>query len=464
MTQPQTMTVEQTEILARANELESPIADPPNLTSNAPCGLDPAVRAGTQLGLSLENMKTYLAAGVTERGRLATSMRNAAKAYGDVDEEAATTMNNDGGTISSETIGDSGTSAQGLQDTQSVGSSGAGYMDVKVAAGKIEEPDQAVSMANLADAWANYNLTLQQSVQRFRAFSNWTGDAATAVKQSMDQQKEWLLYMAKLSNSVAQQARFMADLQNYAYKTHPRLADVTFVEQKYKAATDDASKNEYLNLYMQYQKTSEDVQGQYTSKALLDPINPPDPPAAVKINPPPPPQTQGLIPQQIISAVAGGQGGSPPSMPSMPSSGGSGSGGSGAPSGGGAALTGAHGAAAHAPGGAGGSMKPMSVGGLGGGAAPAMPLAPAADGAADPSSVRPAAAGDAGAAGRGGAAAGGAMGGGGGGMPMGGHGQGAGGSKTKGSQQDDEALYTEDRAWTEAVIGNRRRQDSKEGK
>src|SRR5271170_6078927 len=105
MTQPQTMTVEQTEILARANELESPIADPPNLTSNAPCGLDPAVRAGTQLGLSLENMKTHLAAGATERGRLATSMRNAAEAYGDVDEEAATTMNNDGGTISAETIG-----------------------------------------------------------------------------------------------------------------------------------------------------------------------------------------------------------------------------------------------------------------------------------------------------------------------------------------------------------------------
>ncbi len=38
------------------------------------------------------------------------------------------------------------------------------------------------------------------------------------------------------------------------------------------------------------------------------------------------------------------------------------------------------------------------------------------------------------------------------------------GAKSKGSQQEDEALYTEDRAWTEAVIGNRRRQDSKESK
>ncbi|BCI92531.1 hypothetical protein NIIDMKKI_77370 [Mycobacterium kansasii] len=56
------------------------------------------------------------------------------------------------------------------------------------------------------------------------------------------------------------------------------------------------------------------------------------------------------------------------------------------------------------------------------------------------------------------------MGGGGMGMPMGAHGQGQGSSKSKGAQQDDEALYTEDRAWTEAVIGNRRRQDSKESK
>jgi hypothetical protein len=56
------------------------------------------------------------------------------------------------------------------------------------------------------------------------------------------------------------------------------------------------------------------------------------------------------------------------------------------------------------------------------------------------------------------------MGAGGGGMPMGGAHGAQGGSKSKGSQQDDEALYTEDRAWTEAVIGNRRRQDSKESK
>jgi hypothetical protein len=79
-------------------------------------------------------------------------------------------------------------------------------------------------------------------------------------------------------------------------------------------------------------------------------------------------------------------------------------------------------------------------------------------------SMRPAGAGDVGGLGQGGAGKSGGAGGGGMGMPMGGHGQGGGGSKSKGAQQDDEALYTEDRAWTEAVIGQRRRQDSKESK
>ena len=44
-------------------------------------------------------------------------------------------------------------------------------------------------------------------------------------------------------------------------------------------------------------------------------------------------------------------------------------------------------------------------------------------------------------------------------MPMApGAGQGQqGGEKSKRTQSDDDALYTEDRAWTEGVIGNRPR-------
>ncbi|PIB78211.1 hypothetical protein CQY23_15035 [Mycobacterium celatum] len=60
----------------------------------------------------------------------------------------------------------------------------------------------------------------------------------------------------------------------------------------------------------------------------------------------------------------------------------------------------------------------------------------------------------------------GAMGGGGmGGMPMGGHGQGQGKEKrrTPGLSPDEE-LYKEDRAWTEGVIGNRKRKDAADTK
>jgi ESX-1 secreted protein B PE domain len=458
MTQP-TMTVEQSEILARATEMESAIADPPSIPPNAPCGLEPAVRAGQQLVLSAQNMRDYLMAGATERGRLATSMRNAAKAYGAVDEEAAQTMTNGGG-ISSENIGDSGSKVEGLQDTGTMGATPAGYMDVKAAAAKIAEPDQAAAMANFADAWTDYNITLQQALNRFRSFQNWSGDAAAAVQASMDQQREWLLFMAKLSVSMAQQAAHMATLHRWAVQSHPTLPDVTYIEDKYLNATDESTRTEYMNLYVQAQQKSEDVQDQYKGKSLLDPVTPPKPPAAVTVDPPPAPQQQGLIPQQLINAATGGgQQGGMPQMPSMPSAGGAGGGGT--PAGAGATLTGAGHEAPKLPAGAGGSMKPMSVGGLGGGgAAPASPMAPAID----VDSVRPAAAGDPGALGRGGAPAGAAAGGGGGGMPMGGHGAGGGGSKTKGAQQDDEALYTEDRAWTEAVIGNRRSQGNKEGK
>ena len=118
---------------------------------------------------------------------------------------------------------------------------------------------------------------------------------------------------------------------------------------------------------------------------------------------------------------------------------------------------------ASAGGGAGGGS-----GGGGGGGVPSIPLQPNVGGV----SVGPSPTAGAGGAGGGGAAGGGAGGGMmGGGMPMGGagagHGQGGGGSEKKRTPglSPDEDLYSEDRPWTEAVIGNRpRRKDVTEGK
>lgn len=119
MTQSQTVTVDQQEILNRANEVEAPMADPPTDVPITPCELTAAKNAAQQLVLSADNMREYLAAGAKERQRLATSLRNAAKAYGEVDEEAATALDNDGeGTVQAESAGAvGGDSSAELTDT-----------------------------------------------------------------------------------------------------------------------------------------------------------------------------------------------------------------------------------------------------------------------------------------------------------------------------------------------------------
>ncbi len=459
MTQPQTMTVDQQEILNRANEVEAMMAEPPTDVPLAPCALTAANNAAQQLVLSADNMLTYLGAGATERQRLATSLRNAARAYGEVDEEAAVALDNDGnGAVEAESAGGAGgDSSAGLSDTQTVAAAGQpDFTDLKTAATKLESGDQGVSFANFADGWNSYNLALQGDLKRFRAFENWQGDATTACEASLDQQREWILHMAKLSAAMAKQAQYVAQLQLWARRSHPSLADIAKLEELSK---DPVYKDQAIKLYAEYQAKSEEVLTDYTNKAALEPVNPPKPPAAIKIDAPPPPQEQGLIPG-FLMPPSDGSGGTPAATtaaPMMPATGGAGG---GMPAGTAAELTAAgREAAAKMPGDL--SVKAASLGGGGGGGAGAMPLAPATGSA---ESVRPAGAGELGGVGQGKAAGGTGMGGGGMGMPMGGAGQGKGGSKSKGAQQDDEALYTEDRAWTEAVVGNRRRQDSKESK
>src|SRR3954463_9262277 len=101
MTQPQAMTVEQTEILGRATEVEAALPTLPSVTPLKPCGLKAADTAGRQLVLSANNMLSYLQAGHQEWTRLAASMRNAAKAYGEVDETGAEAMTS-GGSVADE--------------------------------------------------------------------------------------------------------------------------------------------------------------------------------------------------------------------------------------------------------------------------------------------------------------------------------------------------------------------------
>lgn len=79
MTQSQTVTVDQQEILNRANEVEAPMADPPTDVPITPCELTAAKNAAQQLVLSADNMREYLAAGAKERQRCATRPRRMAR-------------------------------------------------------------------------------------------------------------------------------------------------------------------------------------------------------------------------------------------------------------------------------------------------------------------------------------------------------------------------------------------------
>ncbi len=338
MSQPQTLTVDQQEILARANEVEAPMAEPPTNVPAAPCTLTAAQNAAEQLDLSAENMRTFLAAGHRERQRLATSLRNAAKAYGEVDDESATALNSDGnGTVEAESAGGAGgDSSAELQDTPQVAAAGdPGFTDLKTAATKIGSGDQGVSLADFADAWTKLNFALQRDVKRFRPFDNWQGDAATACEASLDQQREWIVYMAQLAAALAKQANYIAQLQYWARTNHPTLADIESLEQDMK---DPNKKSAAMKVYAEYQSKSEQVLKEYNDKANLEAINPKKPPAAIKIDPPPPAQPQGLIPGFLMPPSDGSGGGMTPMTPMAPMAPTAGAGG-GMPAGAAAELT-----------------------------------------------------------------------------------------------------------------------------
>lgn len=428
MTQSQTVTVDQQEILNRANEVEAPMADPPTDVPITPCELTAAKNAAQQLVLSADNMREYLAAGAKERQRLATSLRNAAKAYGEVDEEAATALDNDGeGTVQAESAGAvGGDSSAELTDTPRVATAGEpNFMDLKEAARKLETGDQGASLAHFADGWNTFNLTLQGDVKRFRGFDNWEGDAATACEASLDQQRQWILHMAKLSAAMAKQAQYVAQLHVWARREHPTYEDIVGLERLY--AENPSARDQILPVYAEYQQRSEKVLTEYNNKAALEPVNPPKPPPAIKIDPPPPPQEQGLIPGFLMppsdgSGVTPGTG-----MPAAPMVPPTGSPGGGLPADTAAQLTSAGREAAALSGDV--AVKAASLGGGGGGGVPSAPLGSAIGGA---ESVRPAGAGDIAGLGQGRAGGGAALGGGGMGMPMGAAHQGQGGAKSKG--------------------------------
>ena len=465
MTQTLTVNVEYEELMARADEVEAPILGVPTQNPVAPCALAMITTAAAQLGMSADNMRTYLEGGERERQRLAASLRNAAKAYEEVDEVAAQVLSTLEGSVAPVTPGPTGVELDpvALTETPVVAAADDGdFTEVKQAAWEIEQTDNGADFLSFADAWTALQRTLLEARDRFRPFVHWDGDATAAVEQNFDEHRSWLFDMADSCGNMASQARDVTSAHRANAPQHPPYYKIVGYEEFYNQPNlTPADKANVMTTYASFQEQSEAVLGDYAKQAALPlrPLQPPWPPAALRIAEPPPPneaperpENPGQLPwDEGTTGIPSGPSAGMPKMPDdatptdeLPDE-----------------LTDAPTGAPGLSTGTGG-VKPASFGG-GGVGVPSMPLQPPAIGESAP---RPAPAAYAALAGvptgaRGGMGAGGM-----GGMPMGG--QGANGQNNNGkgkrTQQGDDAIYKEDRPWTAPVIGNRRRNDAPEVK
>ncbi|MEE3066969.1 MAG: hypothetical protein VYA67_24055 [Actinomycetota bacterium] len=491
MTQPQTLNVEYAELIARAHEIEELLPPIPSTNPQAPCALSMASDAVTQLGLSADSIRLYLKGCEREWKTLAKTLRSAAKAYEEIDEGAADAINNEGtpnslhGNGPMSALDDSDMPWDPPAPRPAPPLADDPYYEVRQATMAIEAGDQGAACKIFAQEWHAFQFALQEIPYRFRPFTSWEGDARTAVEQNFELQRQWIASMVQLCCTLRDQANDIADAQkkirpasgtatqdfngNYTIpEEHPGPGDILFVENTYKAGVEDhmqALIQTSIEWYAILQKKSETALKFYRNKTALPPLNPPMFPTAAG----------------AAEAVDHGSGGSDgidfgdlpdglpsgdglsglPAMPALPSGGMPAMPNASLPSG--AAVPPLPAAGKGLPKGA--QVKPASLGGIGGGGGVAVPKLPLQSwtntGASAGAAAAPVGAGGGipvpSAYAKLNGAGVGMSGGMGGGMPMGGAGgQGQGAGKGKRVQSEDQALYTEDRAWTEGVIGRRR--------
>ncbi|UXA07131.1 hypothetical protein KXD96_02930 [Mycobacterium sp. SMC-2] len=493
----QMLKVEYEELMQRAAEIEAPLPPIPSTNPQGPCRLSFVNDAATQLALSADAMRLYLKTCEREWKALAKSLRNAAKAYEEVDEGAAESINAIGtdGSSSGAAPAAAGTSAEmsamcdpdedwgwdPLPSPKPPPAFEYPYYEVRQAAKDIEAGDQGAAFRAFAKEWDAFQRELQKTAYRFRPFVSWEGESRDLVEVNFDAQRQWIVSMAQMCVTLGNQANRVVDAHKkarvaygdsasrnpdgtWAIETeHPTNYEVELNDWWFKKYTQDGGHYLYMAIswYESLQAKSERSLELYVSNAGLPiaPVNPKMPPRAQYIPPPPDPnapEEDGTIDPIIPGLVPPGEGSGVPATPMMPTvpqiPGAPGTADQPAMD---AAMKDALKGKPGLPGG--GGLKPAGLGGGGGAGVPSMPLQPAVD--AEAASRLAGAAPGAAGPGRGmpgtGSAAGGGMGGG---MaPMGGPGQNQNQGKGKRVQSDDESLYTEERAWTEGVIGNRPR-------
>src|ERR1700729_3097274 len=85
----QSLDVEYQELMGRPDEIEAPWPKLPIGNPQAPCNLSFVLDAAVQIALNADSLRLYIQACEREWRSLAKSLRNAAKAYEEVDEGAA---------------------------------------------------------------------------------------------------------------------------------------------------------------------------------------------------------------------------------------------------------------------------------------------------------------------------------------------------------------------------------------
>jgi hypothetical protein len=368
------------------------------------------------------------------------------------------------------------------------------FLDVKTVAQLLEQGDRN-ALNDFRYEWSEYEKELRKMADRFRAVSAWEGEAATKVEKHFQRHAELLRSLASLCRTLSGNAQAVTDAYIAARTDHPKLAEIEALYRRLDANSklSAADYNKAMAELEKFQQTSQTVLTTYR-KAIYS-LTPLDKPAV-------PDRVDGdlfMTTEQIsernrkkheeqakrerdalIDDMTGGLGGvAQPDAAALANS--AGLGGPKLPSP--QKLLGAVNQAANmakgmghkpTPGGAGTGLPPVdphgpkvapaaampgrgggggvpSLGGLGkaplqppslpggAGGGPGVAAASFTPGAADANAVgRAAGAGG----GMGGAPAGG----------MGAKGQ-EGGSKSKRVGDDESPLYTEQRAWTEGIIG-----------
>lgn len=217
MTQSQTLNVEYDELMARADEIERPLPAIRSTNPPAPFALSAANDAVAQLAFSAESIRFYLEGCEGEWKSLAKSLRDAAKAYEEVDEGAADAINNEG-SASGGTPALVGATEEDMPRDPSLPRPAPPrdedpYYEVRQATADIETGDQGTASKAFAREWDKFQLALQRETYRFRSFTSWEGDARILVEQNFDQQREWISEMVHLCSTLSDQALKVPDAQ-----------------------------------------------------------------------------------------------------------------------------------------------------------------------------------------------------------------------------------------------------------